>query len=249
MSETAIQSLPGVTLDAKDQAGLEAAFGVTSNAEELVKFNRSRYTPEQRVAIAKGVNHELSERVQEREEYDPERSQYGLAAGKVEAALEDHLGHPVETAVVRGSGRAASISYTYIGDRSSIEKGHVAFVEVFGNAQQKRAAKRSGGKQDPDAAAKAAAEAKLSEADAEAQSKVREAAEEAEAKVREAQEAAEKLLADAHAEAARVREQAAEEAAKAADKAGDKAKREAAKGSGSRSGGSRSGGSRSRSSS
>jgi hypothetical protein len=227
MSETAIQSLPGVTLDAKDQAGLEAAFGVTSNAEELVKFNRSRYTPEQRVAIAKGVNHELSERVQEREEYDPERSQYGLAAGKVEAALEDHLGHPVETAVVRGSGRAASISYTYIGDRSSIEKGHVAFVEVFGNAQQKRAAKRSGGKQDPDAAAKAAAEAK----------------------VREAQEAAEKLLADAHAEAARVREQAAEEAAKAADKAGDKAKREAAKGSGSRSGGSRSGGSRSRSSS
>lgn len=209
-----IAGLPGVTLDPKDESELEAAFGVTSNAEELVKANRARYSPEDRATLKKGVNVELTNRVQERDEYDPEKSQYGLAAGPVEAALEDHLGHPVETAVVRGSGRGAAISYTYIGDRGSIDKGTVPFGDVFGSAKEKRASRKARAA-DPDAAA----QAKLDEAETKAAEAIREAQEEAQQALDEAREQAEKAIADAQAEAAKIREKAAEDAAKAAEKA------------------------------
>lgn len=216
MSETAIQSLPGVTLDPKDEAGLESAFGVTSNAEELVKTNRARYSTAHRAALVKGVNPELSERVQKREEFDPEKSQYGAASGAVEAQVGDHLGHEVLTAVVRGSGRAAVISYTYVGDRGSIEKGIVPFVEVFGSAKQRKAAAAD---QDPAEAGQAAADETLADADAEAQEAIRQAQEDAAAKVREAQEEAQRILAEAHEEAAKVRADAAEQAPADAEKA------------------------------
>lgn len=239
MSETA---LPGVTLDPKDEAGLESAFGVTSNAEELIKQNRQRYTPEQRAALAKPVNDELSGRVQEHEDYDPEKSQYGLAAGPVEAGLEDHLGFPVEAAVVRGSGGAATISYVFVDDRGSLEKGSVPFTDVFGTEASRDAAKRKSERK-PDEEAQAAADAKLDEADSEASAKIKAAVEDAQAELAKARERAAELIAKAEEDARQIREKAAEEAPKAAEKAADDAKQQAAR-SGS-SGSSRKGGSRS----
>jgi hypothetical protein len=236
MSETAIQSLPGVTLDPKDEAGLESAFGVTSNAEELVKQNRARYTREHRAALIKPVNPELSERVQQREEFDPEKSQYGFASGPVEGQVGDHLGHEVLTAVVRGSGRSATISYTYLGDRGAIEKGIVPFVEVFGSDKQKAAARKPEPKA-PSEAARAAADEKLGAADSEAQAKVRAATEKAQKALADAQAKAEELIAEAHQEAAEIRAKAAQEAPDAAADAEEKAKQAAARGSSSSSSG------------
>lgn len=230
-------NLPGVTLEARDEASLEAAFGVTSNAEELVKQNRARYSPAQRTALTKPVNHELTERVQSQEEFDPEAAQYGAPANAVEAALEEAVGHPVESAVVRGKGRSAVISYTYIGERGSIEKDIIPFTEVFGSAQQQRKAKREEQARDPEQAGREAADQKLAEADRKAAEVIREAEAKAEQLIRDAAEKAQAELAKAEAKAAETREGAAEEAGEAAEDAEAKAKKAAARRSSGKSGG------------
>jgi hypothetical protein len=224
MTETL--NLPGVTLETRDEAELAAAFGVTDNAEQLIKFNRERYSPQQKAALAKGVNPALSARVQEREEFDPEAAQYGAPANAVEAALEEHVGHAVETAVVRGSGRAAQISYTYINERGSIDKGLVPYVEVFGSSGAKKAA---AAERDPDEAAQAAADRVLKEAEREAAEKRAAAEAEARRLIEEAAAKAQEKLREAESDAEEVRRKATEEAPKAAEDAADDAEDEAKK--------------------
>jgi vacuolar-type H+-ATPase subunit H len=232
-------TLPGVTLDERDEAELEAAFGVVSNAEELVRTNRGRYTTEHRATLNKGENPQLTGAINETDE---DGNILGLKSDAAEA-IEDKVGFPVETAVVRGVGRNAQISFTYVGPRGSIEKDIIAYTSVFGSAAEKRAAKRRGRAADPDDAAQQAADETLAEAEREAAEKLREAQEEAQAALDKAREDAEKVLADAQEEAAKVRAKAAEEAPKDADKA----KRAAARSGSSGSSGSRSKSSRSRS--
>lgn len=192
---------------------LEAGFGVTSNAEELVAANFERMDATQRAGGLKPINEPLTE------ELDL-------------AAVQSHVGDGVELVgrtVVRGSGAKAIISYTYVGPRGGVEKGYVPYVELFGSATEKRAAKAT---VDPDEAAGRAAREKRDKAEAEAQAKVDKARREAADVAAKAREEADKVLAEATAEAQRIREKAEQDAAKAGDKAredADKAKAAAAK--------------------
>jgi hypothetical protein len=212
MSE--LSNLPGVTLDPKDESGLEAAFGVTSNAEELVKANRGRYTPEHRKVLLQDENLGATDSLHE---LDDDGNRIGLKDD-----LAKTLDHPVETATVRGTGRNAVISYTYVGDRGSIEKGIIPYAEVFGSASAKRAARREQAG-DPSEAGAAAAEAKLDEAQAKAAAAIQEAQDKARELVEDAQKQIADLLAKANEDAEAIRAKAAEEAPKAADDAEKKA--------------------------
>lgn len=214
-------NLPGVTLDPKDEAGLETAFGVTSNAEELIKSNRARVTPELREASIKDENPDLTNSLHQ---LDDDGNRISLKDDVAKA-----VGHDVETATVRGSGARAAITYVYIGERDSLEKGVIPYDEVFsGTASAKRRAKARGeAKPSPDEAAQEAADKRIREADEEAQAKIADAQEEARRILEDAQAKAAEALAEAQQEAAETREKAAEQAPKDADKA----KQAAARGS------------------
>jgi vacuolar-type H+-ATPase subunit H len=224
MSDTA---LPGVTLDPKNESELEAAFGVTSNAEELVRQNRSRYTTEHRAALTQQVDVGLTSELyvgNPELKLDPVSGSiawdYG-ASRQLKSELTDAVGHEIEAAVVRGSGSRAVISYVYPSGRGSLEKDVIPFAQVFGTAEQKASAKK-------DATPTEAANSVLGDAETEAGKLISEAKAEAAKVVQDAKDEIAKLISEAEAEAQKIREKAAEEAPKVAEEAAA----EAAKGEG-----------------
>jgi hypothetical protein len=197
-------------------AELEAGFGVTSSAEELIKANQSRMTNEQRASGMKPVNDELTGQLLDDQ-----------------SKLEDHLGHEVVNASVRGNGASALIHYVYIGSRDAHESDYVPFADVYGDkaAKQRRSALQAR-QTDPDEAASAAASEKLREADEQAAQTMADARAEAEKLLSDAKAKIDKLVEDASAKIEKQREQVPEEAQSAAEKAredAEKAKAEAAK--------------------
>lgn len=194
---------------------LEQGFGVTANAEELVRANHARMTEEQRAGGMKPVNYDLTEQVRE----DPSK-------------LEDHAGVELapENITVRGTGGNAIIQYVYVGARDSNEKGYVPYVEVYGDSKARKArAQRVAEREDPNEAAQRAADERIRKADEEAADRVREAQEKAEKILADAREKAEKELAKAREEAEESRAAAAEEAQQAADKAREESEKAKAK--------------------
>lgn len=215
-------NLPGVTLDPRDERELEAAFGVTSNAEELIKANRARVSPEHRKVLRLDENAGATDSLYELDE-DGNRL-------FLKDDLAKFLDHPVESARVRGRGRNAVISYVYVGDRQSYEKGYVSYADVFGSSADRRAAQRSAAPVDPSQAAQAAADTKLTEAETKAAEALQKAQDEARKLVEQAREEVSKLVAEATAEANRIRQEAAEAAPAAAADAEEEAKAAAASG-------------------
>ncbi len=94
---------PGVTLDPKAESELEAEFGVASNAEELIRANRARFTPEMREAAKKSINEELTATLFVDGVGPPDGSD------ELDPAIAEAIGHPIRKAVVRGVGRSAAI--------------------------------------------------------------------------------------------------------------------------------------------
>jgi molecular chaperone DnaK (HSP70) len=190
-------------------AELEAGFGVTANAEELVKQNAARFSSEQLSAGLKPPNEE-----------------YGRHLDDNFDALEKHVGQEVVNAEVRGSGGGAVIQYVTVGPRDEHVKGYVPFVELFGDkAAKDRRASRVASRTTPDEAAMRAADSRLQEADRDAQAELEKAQEKAREAIEKAREEAEKVIQDAQAEADRIREKASEDAQKAADKAREDAEK------------------------
>jgi vacuolar-type H+-ATPase subunit H len=198
--------------DPTSLAELEQSFGVTSSAEELIKSNHSSMTDEQRAGALKPPNDDLTNHVRE-----------DLSA------LEEHLGHEVVDATVRGSGAFALIHYAYIGARDAYEKDYVPFADVYGDDRLKqRRAQLQARAGDPDKAARSAAAEKVREADEQAAETLRKAREEADRVLADAKEQVAKIVADANAKAAEDREDLPEQAQKAADEAREQAARDKA---------------------
>lgn len=192
---------------------LEAAFGVTANAQELIDYNRSRMSTEQRAIGLKPENGPLTAEVRD-----------DLAA------LSDHVGQELapENVTVRGVGSGALIQYIYVDHRDANAKGYVPFVEVYGSDKERKArSDRVAARTTPDEAAQAAADERTREAEAEAAEAVRQAQADAEDTLAKARAAAEETLADANADAEKIRADAAADAQKAADKAREDAEKAA----------------------
>lgn len=204
--------LPGVTMDPKDESTLEELFGVTSNAEELVRGNAQRYTPAQLATAKKKVNHELTSLLYTggAKMITDEHGQSRWATDEpreVKPELEEAIGHPIETAVVRGSGRGAMISYVFESGRG-LGKDVIPFSQVFGSDAERQQAK-----------AEPTPEGVLREAESEVQKVLREAKEEAEKIAHKAREEAEKAIRAAEEEAEDIRQRAQTEAVATAEKA------------------------------
>jgi flagellar biosynthesis GTPase FlhF len=210
--------------DPTPQAELAREFGVTSNAEELINSNKERFPRALREALNLPVTQILlGEEVAQ--EGDPKLGDTQRDDDAV-SKLEDHVGHSVLRAVVRGTGARRVITYSYVDDRGSTEKGYVPYAELFGTAKEKREA-RAG--QSPDEAAEQAAAAKLQEAEEKAAQILKDAQEKASKALEEAQRAAQEAQEEAQAKIAKIEADAQEKAAKAAEAAEKKAQREAAK--------------------
>lgn len=193
-------------------AELEQSFGVTSSAEELIRANQNRMTDEQLAGGLKEVNEPLNEHVQANLD-----------------KLEDHVGHEVVDARVRGKGSSALIHYTYVGPRDAHEKGYVPFADVFGSdlLKQRRASLEQS-RITPDDAAQAAVDQVVAKAESDAQSKLTDAKTEAERILADAKAKAEELTQNAVREADETRAAVAEEARKAAEDARAEAERKQA---------------------
>ena len=216
--------------DPTPEGELERAFGVTSNAEELVASNRQRYSNDLRAALNKPVNTALSRQFNA----DPGDEEAVQAQHEVIAKLASAVDEDVQTASVHGAGAGATITYTYLDARGGIEKDCVLYAEVFGTAAEKRDARQKvAASRDPQQAGQDAAQAKLQEADDEARQRVADAEEQARQIIADAPAKAEKQIREATAKAEEDRQKASEDAAKAGDKAAEeatKAKQQAAKG-------------------
>jgi regulator of protease activity HflC (stomatin/prohibitin superfamily) len=241
---SATTSLPGVTLDPKAENELEAAFGVTSNAEELVRQNAARFTPAQREAMTQRVDAALTSTLYkgDRKVQLDENGHIHWGPDAENREFKDELveaiGHPIEDAVVRGRGSRAVISYIYLSPRKSYEKDIIPYGDVFGDGP-KQAARTP----------QAAADSVLSEAEQEAEKVLSEARAEAQRLAEEAAAEAQRLVQEAESEAQGIREQAQEDAPAAAAEAEQEAEKPgdgdaAAKRTAARSGSSRRGSSR-----
>jgi vacuolar-type H+-ATPase subunit H len=199
-------------------AELEAGFGVTSSAEQLITANFARMTNEQRAGTLLPVNDDLT-------------GELRANLGK----LEDHLGHEVTDATVRGSGTRALIHYVYINARDANEKDYVPFADVFGDDLLKRRRSNLVARTTrPEDAGREAAQEKLVEAESagrqiiqDAQAKAQELLRDTEAKV---QEMIRQAVADAEEKRQKIAQDAAEAEQDARERATtDKAKAEADK--------------------
>ncbi|HTE60774.1 MAG TPA: hypothetical protein VK631_10525 [Solirubrobacteraceae bacterium] len=186
--------------DPTPAAELEAAFGVTSNASELIAVNRARYPLALREALNKPVDDQASA---------------DLDLAKVAEAAEVEQG-AIHDAKVHGTGAKAAVVVVVENDRSSLDKIVVPLVEVSGSAASRRKAQQAAeeGRSPQEAADEvlAKAEADAREALTEAQAAINRANEEAAAE-------AQRIIQEASAEADAIRAKAAQDAQDAAEAA------------------------------